>query len=131
MTELRQLVLDYVEGRKTLTQFRRDFVIRFLTVANPDAAIERAANRIESECADFSLKLISETELKARLTKAVEETGAANLVFALVYFDVSMPDPGQLAGSFAPSGTNFPSLSPTGFSSSRDPLPNDLVPARL
>jgi hypothetical protein len=70
MLELVQLIKRYADRTITYSEFRREFVVRFLSVRSGDAALDGAVAQIESLCADVAEKLISsESELRAKLAE--------------------------------------------------------------
>jgi hypothetical protein len=75
MLELIELVNVYTNGGMTYREFRREFVLRFLSVRSGDVTVDNTVAEIESLCADVAEKLIqSETELKAQLQSLIQET---------------------------------------------------------
>lgn len=69
MTGFCNLVEQYVDdGCIDFQSFRRAFAQKFLTTESTDPDIRVGVLSIESECADFSEGLITEAELKRRLS---------------------------------------------------------------
>lgn len=68
MTRLSELIDWYVSGVTQFPDFRRAFVMEFLSVASGDAATWSTVLQIESDCDDFAEGVISESELKLNLS---------------------------------------------------------------
>ena len=91
MNELRQLVMRYVGREIDFLQFRRAFVEQFLTTASNDTAVWQTVVQIESDCADFSERMMAEEQLRPRLVsliQAQETKGTASAVSIVANYTV-------------------------------------------
>jgi hypothetical protein len=115
MLELAKLVKRYADCEITYSEFRREFVTRFLSVRSGDMVLDNAVAQIESLCADVAEKLISsESELRAKLLAATSsaraENGSPNPV---QFLDVQIPvDTRYISSGSTSVGSNsmIPSL---------------------
>ncbi len=107
MLELIELVNVYTNGGMTYREFRREFVLRFLSVRSGDMTLDSTVAEIESLCADVAEKLIqSEIELKAQLQNLIQETFvksrilAAGVLYISAYSGSSFMLPGGVLPDF-------------------------------
>ena len=75
MTELRQLVNEYITGTIVYADFRRAMVERFQSVRNTDQTVQNTVNAIADASADYSEGLLTEDQLKENLSQIVQQAG--------------------------------------------------------
>lgn len=88
MLELRRLVRRYINGNIPYSEFRREFVTKFLAVSGGD--VDSAVAEIECLCIDVAERLLSsEAELKGQLAQIVrpQEAGSSRAGVAIVLLD--------------------------------------------
>lgn len=73
MKELCQLVQRYIDGSIDIAEFRRAFVMGYLTVRSADSKTWNLAIAVESACDDFLQGILSEPALKKTLSAKVSE----------------------------------------------------------
>jgi hypothetical protein len=128
MKELLRVLRQYVTAEIDFESFRREMVVRYLSARNLDSTTESTATTVDAACSDFSEGLISEVDLKNRLSRLgqyMQESKSPNAAIVLTYFD-SIPN-GMTVCASVGSGTSGDFLQSIPLSSSRNPLPNDLI----
>jgi hypothetical protein len=109
MINLQQLIRLYLIGSIDFTEFRAEFVQKFLATSQP-SELESTVNCIESSCDDFSEGMIGEAALRSKLVRVlpvVNSTIFPDTVTNVVFTD--MPSPKASAPENGP--TNSPSSS--------------------
>ena len=90
MLELRRLVTRYINGKIPYSEFRREFVTKFLAVSGGGAAVDTVVAEIECLCVDIAERVLSsETEAKGKLAQIVlpQESGSSRSGVAIVLLD--------------------------------------------
>ena len=68
LSQLQQLVRNFIENTLDYPSFRAEFVLNFLCAQHADAVMEDLVNEIEGICADFDEGDIVEPELRSELS---------------------------------------------------------------
>ena len=89
MFELAQLIRSYLAGELDYSTFRREYVVRFLSVRRDDDE-DAAVVEVESLCADVAEgEIASEDALKAALRALPYVAQGAPLIVGMAYYAAS------------------------------------------